>query len=226
MLTKRLAVCAALVTKGGVVCDVGTDHAYLPAYLLKNNICTRAVVTDIHAGPLEAARRTLTESGVLDRAQLVLGDGVAGVSPDGITDLVIAGMGGEMIVHILEQCPWRQEVHLVLQPMTKIPTLRRWLAENGFGTWTERIAAEGDRMYTVIETCYDGGMRTLSLFDAEVGCPDWNTPDARRYAMWKQGVCEMLAHKLSAAGCEEAAKWENLAKQLAKLRQTWEESIC
>ena len=59
MLTKRLAACAALVTEGGVVCDVGTDHAYLPAELLRQNRCPRAVVTDIHAGPLEAARRTL-----------------------------------------------------------------------------------------------------------------------------------------------------------------------
>ena len=65
MLTKRLAACAALVTEGGVVCDVGTDHAYLPAELLRQNRCPRAVVTDIHAGPLEAARRTLTETGVL-----------------------------------------------------------------------------------------------------------------------------------------------------------------
>ena len=72
MLTKRLAACAAQVTPAGVVCDVGTDHAYLPAELLQSGRCTRAVATDIHAGPLEAARRTLTEAGVLEQAELRL----------------------------------------------------------------------------------------------------------------------------------------------------------
>ena len=129
MLTKRLAACAAQVTPAGVVCDVGTDHAYLPAELLQSGRCTRAVATDIHAGPLEAARRTLTEAGVLEQAELFLCDGLEQVQPAGITDVVIAGMGGETIVHILENCPWRRQVHLILQPMTKIPDLRLWLAQ-------------------------------------------------------------------------------------------------
>ena len=141
MLTKRLAACAALVTPGGVVCDVGTDHAYLPAELLRRGQCTRAVATDIHAGPLEAAKRTLTEAGVLEQAELFLCDGLAQVQPEGITDVVIAGMGGETIIHILEDCPWRRQVHLILQPMTKIPDLRRWLAEQGF-SWTEQAVQD------------------------------------------------------------------------------------
>ena len=83
---------------GRVVCDVGTDHAYLPAELLRRGQCTRAVATDIHAGPLEAAKRTLTEAGVLEQAELFLCDGLAQVQPEGITDVVIAGMGGETII--------------------------------------------------------------------------------------------------------------------------------
>ena len=125
MLTKRLAACAAQVTPGGVICDVGTDHAYLPAELLRQNRCTRAVATDIHAGPLEAARRTLTEAGVLSRAELHLCDGLEQIQPGDITDVVIAGMGSDTILHILENCPWRRQVHFILQPMTKIPVLRQ-----------------------------------------------------------------------------------------------------
>ena len=85
MLTKRLAACAAQVTPAGVVCDVGTDHAYLPAELLQSGRCTRAVATDIHAGPLEAARRTLTEAGVLEQAELFLCDGLEQVQPAGLS---------------------------------------------------------------------------------------------------------------------------------------------
>ncbi|WP_419570461.1 class I SAM-dependent methyltransferase, partial [Ruminococcus sp.] len=162
MLTKRLAACAALVTPGGVVCDVGTDHAYLPAELLRRGQCTRAVATDIHAGPLEAAKRTLTEAGVLEQAELFLCDGLAQVQPEGITDVVIAGMGGETIIHILEDCPWRRQVHLILQPMTKIPDLRRWLAEQGF-SWTEQAVQEGEKFYVVLSVFHSGTPGILSL---------------------------------------------------------------
>lgn len=171
MLTKRLAACAALVTPGGVVCDVGTDHAYLPAELLRRGQCTRAVATDIHAGPLEAAKRTLTEAGVLEQAELFLCDGLAQVQPEGITDVVIAGMGGETIIHILEDCPWRRQVHLILQPMTKIPDLRRWLAEQGF-SWTEQAVQEGEKFYVVLSVFHSGTPGILSLLEQEVGCLD------------------------------------------------------
>lgn len=181
MLTKRLAACAALVTPGGVVCDVGTDHAYLPAELLRRGQCTRAVATDIHAGPLEAAKRTLTEAGVLEQAELFLCDGLAQVQPEGITDVVIAGMGGETIIHILEDCPWRRQVHLILQPMTKIPDLRRWLAEQGF-SWTEQAVQEGEKFYVVLSVFHSGTPGILSLLEQEVGCLDWQSQTARRYA--------------------------------------------
>lgn len=224
MLTKRLAACAARVTKGGVVCDVGTDHAYLLAVLLQDCTCTRAVATDIHAGPLEAARRTLSEACVLSRTELLLCDGLEAVCPDGITDVVIAGMGGEMIVHILAQCDWRQSVHFILQPMTKIPTLRRWLAEHGFGTWTESVVTERKKMYLILETRYDGTCRQLSLLEEEVGCLDWKDGEARRYAAWKQTRLRKLADQLYAAGIHEAQKWDRLAEQLEHVLE--EESVC
>ena len=162
MLTKRLAACAAQVTPAGVVCDVGTDHAYLPAELLQSGRCTRAVATDIHAGPLEAARRTLTEAGVLEQAELFLCDGLEQVQPTGITDVVIAGMGGETIVHILENCPWRRQVHLILQPMTKIPDLRLWLAQQGFGR-SEQVVQEGKKFYVILSVVAGTGDRLRGL---------------------------------------------------------------
>ena len=73
-------------------------------------------------------------------------------------------MGGETIVHILEQCSWKNEVHLILQPMTKIPTLRQWLAAQGFG-WREHVIAEGEKFYVILDARYDGISRTLRVVD-------------------------------------------------------------
>ena len=213
MLTKRLAACAAQVTPAGVVCDVGTDHAYLPAELLQSGRCTRAVATDIHAGPLEAARRTLTEAGVLEQAELFLCDGLEQVQPAGITDVVIAGMGGETIVHILENCPWRRQVHLILQPMTKIPDLRLWLAQQGFG-WSEQVVQEGEKFYVILSARHTGTVRTLSPLEQEIVCVDWQSESVRRYAGWKQQRFQKLAQQLEQAGRAEAADWAALAQAI------------
>lgn len=225
MLTKRLAACAALVTKGGVVCDVGTDHAYLTAELLQKGICTRAVATDIHQGPLDAARHTLSEADVLAQTELLLCDGLEQVQPEGITDVVIAGMGGETIVHILEQCSWKNEVNLILQPMTKIPTLRQWLAAQGFG-WREHVIAEGEKFYVILDARYDGISRTLSVLEQEVGCPDWTEKTAQRYASWKRVRFQKLAQQLETAGQPDAQKWKAAAAQLEQMEHTWEEAKC
>ena len=213
MLTKRLAACAAQVTPAGVVCDVGTDHAYLPAELLQSGRCTRAVATDIHAGPLEAARRTLTEAGVLEQAELFLCDGLEQVQPAGITDVVIAGMGGETIVHILENCPWRRQVHLILQPMTTIPDLRLWLAQQGFG-WSEQVVQEGKKFYVILSARHTGTVRTLSPLEQEIGFVDWQSESVRRYAGWKQQRFQKLAQQLEQAGRAEAADWAALAQAI------------
>lgn len=214
MLTKRLAACAAMVTPGGVVCDVGTDHAYLPAYLLTHDICTRAVVTDIHQGPLEAARRTLTQAGVLPRAELLLCDGLQAVQPGEITDVVIAGMGGETIIHILECCQWKQQVKLILQPMTKAALLRQWLAKNGYAGWQETVAAEGVRYYPVICARYTGKNAELSVLEQEVGCLNYTEAAARAYANRKLERFRAVEAQLTHAGNPEAITWKRLVDVL------------
>ncbi len=214
MLTNRLAACAALVSSGGVVCDVGTDHAYLPAYLLRQGICTRAVATDIHEGPLEAARRTLTEAGVLERAELLLCDGLRAVRPDGITDVVVAGMGGETIVHILEDCPWKQQVQLILQPMTKAALLRQWMAEHGFGGWQETIAAEGERYYNILCARYTGKNAVLSELEREVGCLTYTDAVTLAYARRKLQRFHVVEQQLRATANPACKRWKELADAL------------
>lgn len=213
MLTKRLAACAKLVTPGGVVCDVGTDHGSLPAYLLQQNICHRAVATDIHKGPLEAARRTLTEAGVLERAELLLCDGLEDVCPDGITDVVIAGMGGETIVHILEQCPWRQSVRLILQPMTKASLLRQWLGVHGFD-WQDSVICEGQRYYQLLCADYTGTSRVLSPLEQELGVLTFQTAEEQAYAAQRLAHFRRIAGQTKAVSQTVSQQWQSLAEAL------------
>lgn len=80
MLTKRLAMCAELVSGYGIACDVGTDHAYLATELLKSGKCKRVIASDVAEGPLNAAKRTLIQTGFIDSAELILSDGLLNVS--------------------------------------------------------------------------------------------------------------------------------------------------
>lgn len=193
MLDKRLSLCAEFVT-GDKVCDVGTDHGYLVAELLESGKCSFAVAADINEKPLESARATLEKRGLLDKSEVVLSDGLKNISSDGITDIVAAGMGGELIAEILSHADWLTGVNLVLQPMTQAPYLRRWLAENGFKLKAEQAVSDGKRIYTVLNAEYDGEKRAVTLLSEQVGGLEPKREDDFEYI-------KKNAEKLYTAGC-------------------------
>ncbi len=179
-LDKRLSAVAALVRQGSRLADIGTDHAYLPVYLVQSGVCPSAIASDIGAGPLEAARRTVTESGLTSEIALRLGDGLSTVSAGEVEDIAIAGMGGETIVAILEATPYIQNsrLRLILQPMTRAEDLRRWLLANGFSILEEHLITDGRHLYPVMAAeytaapiCEDEVLIYGGFFEAEEGRP-------------------------------------------------------
>lgn len=159
MTDKRLLKCAEYVCGGGIAADIGTDHAYLPVHLLKNGISPRAFACDIKDGPLEAAKTTISSNGLEDKITALKSDGLDSVPLEGVTDVIIAGMGGEMIADIISRCDHLKtnNTNLVLQPMTKAHHLRRFLCENGFYIKNESAVSSGVFCYTVINSEYQGG---------------------------------------------------------------------
>lgn len=155
-LDKRLSAVAALVRQGSRLADIGTDHAYLPVHLVQSGVCPSAIASDIGEGPLEAARRTVTENGLTSKIALRLGDGLSTVSAGEVEDIAIAGMGGETIVAILEAAPWVQNegIRLILQPMTRAEDLRRWLLTHGFTVLEEHLITDGRHLYPVLAVEY------------------------------------------------------------------------
>ena len=132
-LQPRLRRLAELVPAGCRLTDVGTDHGYLPVSLLQQGRIASAIASDIGAEPLEHARRTAMQYGV-DGMDFRLCAGLSGVAPEETDVIVIAGMGGETILAILQAAPWTKDGRhcLLLQPMTKTADLRRWLVDNGY----------------------------------------------------------------------------------------------
>ena len=112
----------------------GTDHAYLPAWLLQNGRIPSAIASDVREGPLSRARATARACGCFERMSFRLCDGLSGIAPEEVDALVIAGMGGETIANILEAAPWvkGKNFPIILQPMSTQAELRGWLCAMDF----------------------------------------------------------------------------------------------
>ncbi|MFA9380734.1 MAG: class I SAM-dependent methyltransferase [Acetanaerobacterium sp.] len=158
VLDKRLGTAAGWVRAGSVLADVGTDHGYLAANLVGRGVCPAAYACDVGTLPLLRARDTVVRCGLSDKIRLVLSDGLTGLEPHCAQDIVIAGMGGELIARILTGVQWicDKGVRLILQPMTRAEHLRRHLFTNGFDIEGERGVCEGTHCYTVICAYYTG----------------------------------------------------------------------
>ena len=111
---------------------MGTDHAYLPVFLLRNGRIDRAVASDVNEGPLQRGRETARNFGAEEAVTFRRCDGLEGIGPEEVDTVAICGMGGELIARILDAAPWTREVLLLLQPMSSQPELRRWLLEHGY----------------------------------------------------------------------------------------------
>lgn len=152
-LDDRLKMAADEVRIGKKMVDIGTDHAYLPAYLIENNICPSAIAADIGKGPLENAKKVVSTSKELsEKIELRLSDGLKEIKSDEAEDIIIAGMGGILISEILSAAPWVKDEtkRLILQPMSHAEDVRRYLCENGFEIIKEKACTDGKHNYILI----------------------------------------------------------------------------
>lgn len=205
MLDKRLTLCAEFV-RGKRVCDVGTDHAYIVAELLAEGKCGTAVAADINEKPLASAGITLEKAGVLDRTKLILSDGLKNIPESGITDIVIAGMGGELIYKILSECKWLKGKNLILQPMSRSEFLIKKLCENGFEILNRRAVIDGKFCYTVVNAVKNGTPPfTPSDIFLEIGKLDMSEPSSVLYAerqaerLFREGRASCRTEKIALA---------------------------
>lgn len=154
----RLALCASFVRDKVKVADIGTDHAYLPVWLCLTGKAVSAVAADINPEPLSRGELTIKKYGAEKLVKTRLSDGLKNIKEDEADDIIIAGMGGELIAKIMDNCPFSKnpEKRFILQPMTKCSELIKYLCENGFEILRQDTCKEGKKLYTVMQVCYRG----------------------------------------------------------------------
>lgn len=183
-LGPRLMLCAGLLRPGRTMADIGTDHGYLPIWLIRTGAVPGAVASDINPGPLDAARRHGEIYGAGDRLRLALGDGLSGIGPEDADDIVIAGMGGELILHIIDGAPWLKcaDKRLVLQPMSAVDKLRAGLWERGFAVIKELAARENGKVYSAFSAVYRGELGEMDSIYPYMGRLKAGTEEVSAYA--------------------------------------------
>jgi tRNA (adenine22-N1)-methyltransferase len=151
-LSKRMEAAAAMVSAGNILADVGTDHGYIPIELVQRGIVPSAIAMDLREGPLSRAREHIKEQGLSERITLRLSDGVSALSMGEADTILIAGMGGELIIRILTDgadiCHSVRE--LILQPQSVIGEVRRYLRENGYRITDEDMVLEDGKFYPMM----------------------------------------------------------------------------
>lgn len=151
-ISKRLITVASFVTYGYRLVDIGTDHAYVPIYLVEKKHIPSAVAMDIRRGPLEIAKGHIREQGLCDRIEVRLSDGLEAYRQGEASSIVIAGMGGALIEKILTRGQEKLQgiEELILSPQSELFLVRSWLEKNKFCIDKETMLIEEGKTYTII----------------------------------------------------------------------------
>jgi len=168
-ISERLLAALPFIEKGDVIADIGTDHAYLPIYLVLRGISPHAYACDVNEGPCDRARENAGKYGVADKIIISKRDGIAGLEGTDVNKFTVFGMGGELIAGILDRADTRPGTRFVLNPMTKQEKLREYLTENGYGILDEDIVYSDSKYYQIIYAERNGETDSLSLAELKFG---------------------------------------------------------
>ena len=217
VLDPRLSMIASLVGACECFADIGCDHGRLGAFMLQNDLCRRAVLTDISEPSLKKARLLMERIGLTDRVEFCVGDGAKAL-PSAADAVAIAGMGGATIARVVREGRERLgDARLVLQPNVAAAELRAGLSACGYAITDERVAQDGRRNYVII--CAESGKSDYSLKERIVGPVLLRRmpPELLPYALFRRRVARKALQGARASGRGEEEK------PLLEEVQIWEE---
>lgn len=224
-LSKRLSAVASLITEGSRLADVGTDHGYVPIWLVKTGKIPSAIAMDVNKGPLLRAQEHIGEYGLEDSVRTRLSDGLAALEPGEADSVLIAGMGGPLTVRILSNARnhWDRVREWVLQPQSELGEVRKFLAQEGFLVTDEDMVEEDGKYYPmmrVVRGTSDYRTEVEFLFGKQL-LEDRNEV-LLDYLKREKGKMEQVLQKVSAQPGEAAGQ---RAKELTVYLETIEEAL-
>ncbi len=228
-ISKRLLCCAAMVPQGSRVADVGCDHGYLGVYLLHEGLADFVYAMDLRREPLQRARDNAARFGTAGKMRFFVCDGLRALEP-GLADVVVcAGMGGDAIAKILNDCPWvgDEAVTWILQPQSSGNDLRRYLGEHGFTIKREELVRDGGFLYAAM-LVRSGGGRSLSPGEQYLSPPLLNGEPELVGAYFERVIhgvrraVEGIQRAKNPAGLRRLNYYETALRELLEMREAYE----
>ena len=210
-----------MVRNGKTVADIGTDHAYLPAYLILNGISPKALACDVRKGPLENAQKTVEHYGIEDKITLRLSDGFDKIEPSEADDFIMCGMGGTLMEQLVSRTQWLKDKskRIIVQPQSHAEDIRRFFIENGFEILFEDACIDAGKLYCAMAAEYTGKSEKKSISYIYSGkLPECRKKEAKQFL---ENINSRLKKKLEAEKVHGTAEnAEHLEKVTTELEET------
>ncbi|MBG9982704.1 tRNA (adenine(22)-N(1))-methyltransferase TrmK [Aerococcaceae bacterium DSM 111020] len=227
-LSARLLAVSNFIIKHGPkpirLADIGTDHAYLPSYLMQKNLIEFAIAGDVVEGPLQSAKNEVISQGLQDKISVRLGDGLEVITEDDqINTVSICGMGGSLIKTILQQgmSSLTNSHVLVLQPNIGEAILRRWLIENDYQIIDETIIVEGRHDYEIIVAVSHSMNHSLSDQEILFGPINIKCPSEAFFIKWEREMKhrKKILEQMRKAKQIDSTRIERLEKEIQAIQE-------
>jgi tRNA (adenine22-N1)-methyltransferase len=222
-ISERLECIAKMVEKCDSVADIGTDHAYLPIYLIKNGVCRRAIASDINKGPVEKAKLNIRMENEDESIECRLGSGLTTILPNEVNVAIIAGMGGNLIRNIIEESMevFKSLDYLVLQPVQNPDILRRYIYERGYEVIDEELCKDENRYYELIKIRYAHKIEYLEDIYCEISkvLLEKKQPIVKEYIFLKIEKYDKILNNIKDNGEMAKVRKDSLNEKIAKLKE-------
>ena len=225
-ISKRLEAVAGMVTSGSFLADIGTDHGYIPIYLIEHKRIPKAIAMDVNRGPLEKAKEHIMQAGLQDKIETRLSDGLEKLKPDEAESILIAGMGGPLTVRILSEGAGKLGAcrELILQPQSDLKAVRAYLEREGWKIVREEMVQEEGKFYPMMravpgEECK---MTPIQLRFGPLLLANCH-PVLKDYLLREQRINEKILTSLEGQKSETAkARISEVEAELAMVREALE----
>ncbi len=230
-LSKRLQMVADMVTEGKILADIGTDHAYIPIYLIKNKKVNKAIAMDINKGPLKIAKENISTHNLSHLIETRLSDGLSNLNESEADTITIAGMGGTLISQMLTKGKNKLNANnqLILQPQSEWSLVRKTLHQSNYKIISEKILIEDNKYYIAIKSTKDEENYTKETYTKEIyykyGKLLLTTQDKTLYKYLKKEKTklEALSQTLTKLTTQNASdRLKEIAQELTQIKEALE----
>ncbi|MBQ6391999.1 MAG: SAM-dependent methyltransferase [Eubacterium sp.] len=226
ILSKRLLAVASAVTPGNRVADIGTDHGYVPIYLVENGSIPSAIAMDVNRGPLERAVRHIREQGLESRISTRLSDGMTELKSHEADTVILAGMGGDLICRILWKRKDLLDEHpeLVLQPQSEWFKVRHTLHDLGYRIMQEWFLKDEGKYYVIMKAIpgqerYDREADYIYGAVLEVECLPVYKEYLLREEKKRQGIMNRILENVKEDPSSQSKRLDELTEELGMIRE-------